>query len=167
MAYGRISRQLPYIKREAVTILDDDYEDTPSAIAAIDEHLRGFYEDEYPDVIETQSVTLDSAIAAIQAIYRQSIFPEMKVTWREYPDHVGHSESIGCFRCHGSDLITAEGESISKDCSLCHSILSQGPEAEEGLISPDGLVFEHPVDIYGEELETNCTECHEGGSEIY
>jgi hypothetical protein len=167
MAYGRISRDLPYIKREAVTILDDDYEDTPAAMTAIDEHLRGFYADEYPEVLDSQAAELDSAIANLQTIYRQSIFPEMKVTWRDYPNHVGHSESIGCFRCHGSDLTTADGEGISKDCSLCHSILSQGPDAEEGMISASGLVFEHPVDIYGEELETNCTECHEGGSEIY
>ncbi|MBT4611675.1 MAG: cytochrome C [Gemmatimonadetes bacterium] len=167
IADGRIDRRLPFIKREAVTCLDDEYETTSEALSSIDEHLRTFYADEYPEVVEDQASMLDASITSVQGIFQQSLFPEMKVTWRDYPDHVGHSESIGCFRCHGSDLTTAAGEQISKDCSMCHSILAQGSGPGADSIAPSGLVFEHPVDIYGEELETNCTECHEGGAEIY
>ena len=167
LATGRIDRDLPFIKREAVTILDDEFEDTEQALAAIDEHLRSFYAEEYPEVAQATPAKLDAAIVGVQTIYQQNFFPEMKATWRDYPNHVGHSESIGCFRCHGSDLETSEGEFISKDCSMCHSILAQGTGERSQSVAPEGLVFEHPVDIWGEELETNCTECHEGGSEIY
>ena len=90
----------------------------------------------------------------------------MKVNWKAYPDHIGHSEFLGCFRCHGSELETAEGETISKDCNLCHSILSQGTK-EQAALHPGGLTFRHPIDIDGAELEANCTECHEGGAELY
>ena len=166
MAYGRIDRSLPYIKLQAVTVLDGDYEDTPTALTTIEEELRAYYEEEYPDVVASQGEVLDATIGAVQQVYTQNFFPEMKVTWREYPDHIGHSEYIGCFRCHGSDLETAQGERISKDCALCHTILSQGEENPSS-ISPRGMEFVHPVDIGGEEFESNCTECHEGGSEIY
>jgi nitrate/TMAO reductase-like tetraheme cytochrome c subunit len=166
LAYNRIDRSLPYIKREAVYALDNEYEDTPTALAAIDEHLRGFYADEYPEIVEEQAAVVDGAVAAVQEIYRNSFFPEMKVTWREYPDHIGHSEYLGCFRCHGSALETADGETISKDCTLCHTILAQGDETPSS-ISPTGMEFVHPVDIWGEEFESNCTDCHEGGAELY
>ena len=64
------------------------------------------------------------------------------------------------------ELETAAGETISKDCTLCHAIMAQG-EATPASVAPGGLEFVHPVDIWGEELETKCTECHEGGAEIY
>jgi hypothetical protein len=91
----------------------------------------------------------------------------MGVDWRQYPDHIGHSEFPGCFRCHGSSLQTDSGETISKDCDMCHTILAQGPGVAASTLSPAGLTFSHPIDIGGEELETNCNECHEGGAEIY
>lgn len=167
LARGAIDRRLPYIKREAVLALDQVYDDTPAALAAIETHVRGFYEEEFPEVVESQAVLLDSAIAGIRRVYTNNIFPEMKVTWRAYPDHIGHSEFLGCFRCHGSDLQTEAGETISKDCSLCHVILSQGSGPMADSISPAGLPFVHPVDIDGDEFYINCTDCHEGGAEFY
>lgn len=167
LASGAIDRNLPYIKQQAVTVLDETYEDTVSALRAIEEGLIGFYEEEYPELLTEQKGKIDAAVVAVQSIYQQNFFPRMKVTWREYPDHIGHSEFIGCFRCHGSELQTAEGEGISKDCNLCHQILAQGTGEGEARIAPQGLAFAHPEDIGGEEFESNCTECHEGGAEIF
>lgn len=48
----------------------------------------------------------------------------MKVGWGTYPDHSGHQETPGCFRCHNRRLKTADGDRISRDCSLCHSVLA-------------------------------------------
>lgn len=166
MHLGKIDVTLPYIKREAVTVLDQEYETTPDALAAIDTHVRGFYQEEYPDLLKERSGAVTQSIEAIQKVYQENFFPEMKVTWKAYPDHIGHSEFLGCFRCHGSELETAEGETISKDCNLCHTILSQGVK-EQAALHPGGLTFRHPIDIDGAELEANCTECHEGGAELY
>lgn len=167
MARGRIDRNLPYIKREAVLALDQVYDDTPTALVEIEAQIRGFYEEEYPEVLEEQAAALDSSIAVLQTIYGQNFFPEMKVSWRQYPDHIGHSEFVGCFRCHGSELETESGDTISKDCSLCHVILAQGGDPTTAPISPAGMRFEHPEDIDGDEFYVNCTECHEGGAELY
>ena len=40
------------------------------------------------------------AINEIQLGYASNIFPEMKVTWKAYPNNIGHMESEGCYRCH-------------------------------------------------------------------
>lgn len=163
---GYIDISLPYVKRESVTVLDREYEDTPSAMQAIADHLNGFYKEEYPDLVTTRAEAIQKSIDAVQTVYKENIFPEMKVSWKAYPDHIGHSEFLGCFRCHGSELESTDGQTISKDCSLCHVILAQGVKSN-GMMSLEGLTFQHPVDIDGAELEANCTECHEGGAELY
>jgi hypothetical protein len=150
-----------------VTVLDKDYKTTPEALKAISTDLTSFYEKEYPDVMKTRAGVVKQAVSAVQTIYQKNFFPEMKVSWKAYPDDIGHWDFLGCFRCHGSDLETASGKKISKDCSLCHTILAQGVEAGPKTISPRGLKFQHPVDIGGAEFESNCTECHAGGAELY
>ena len=35
-----------------------------------------------------------------------------------------YTDSAGCFRCHGSALRAANGETISADCRACHVILA-------------------------------------------
>jgi hypothetical protein len=106
-------------------------------------------------------------VAGAQRVYQQNFFPEMKVSWKRYPDNIGHSQFIGCFRCHGERLRTADGKTITKDCAACHSILAQGTDPATGTYSPEGLTFRHPVDVEGAEKEGNCTECHAGGAELY
>lgn len=167
MDLGRMDRSLPYIKREAVTALDAEYPDDATALQAIAESLVGFYREEFPQIFETRRAAVDSAVLAVQGVYRQNFFPGMKVSWKRYPDHIGHSEFVGCFRCHGSPLETTEGKTITKDCTVCHTILAQGPDPELGTYSPGGLTFRHPVDVDGAEQEGNCTECHQGGAELY
>jgi hypothetical protein len=52
----------------------------------------------------------------------------MKVTWGTYPNHLGHKETAGCFRCHDKKHKTADGDKISKDCDTCHTILAEDKE---------------------------------------
>ncbi len=167
LSAGRIDVTLPYIKREAVKALDAEYPDTPTALKSIDEKIRTFYAENYPQLSKDRPQDVDAAIEALRDIYGKNFFPEMKVTWRRYPDHIGHSQSPGCFRCHGSGLTSAEGKTITKDCNACHAILSQGAAAGQKTLSPEGLVFQHPVDIGGMEQDGNCTACHSGGAELY
>jgi hypothetical protein len=48
----------------------------------------------------------------------------MKVTWDTYPNHIGHKQSPGCFRCHDKKHATADGEKITKKCDTCHALLA-------------------------------------------
>jgi hypothetical protein len=37
----------------------------------------------------------------------------------------------GCFRCHDDEHRTADGQTISQDCSTCHSLLAVEEENPE------------------------------------
>ncbi|MEW6749613.1 MAG: NapC/NirT family cytochrome c [Candidatus Latescibacterota bacterium] len=165
MAQGLLDPSLPFIKAQAVQALDQPYADTPAALRAIEEKITAFFRQEYPGLLPARSQDVARAVAAVQGIYRQNSFPEMKVTWRQYPDHVGHTEFVGCFRCHGSALESTDGQTISRDCSLCHLILRQGTGEQRQRLSPAGLLFQHPEDVGDVVGEGHCTDCHEGGAE--
>ena len=55
----------------------------------------------------------------------------MEVTWGTYKDNIGHQAAPGCFRCHDDSLATEDGEAISQDCNLCHTVLAWDEEDPE------------------------------------
>lgn len=154
---GRISTELPFIKKTAVTLLAGEYETTEAATAMISDSLRATYGD-----ADAQAV--DEAIGSIQAIYQDNFFPEMKVDWKAYPDNLGHTLFPGCYRCHDGGHSSSDGEVITRDCNACHVIIGQGQGPSAQTISPEGLEFQHPVDISELWKMVNCAECHTGGA---
>ena len=163
MTSGLIPRSLPEIKKLSVEICDNDFYSTDSAMQFIETQIREFYEESYPEIIEKDSSVVNQAIAGLQNIFRHNIFPEMQVKWSEYPNHIGHVEFDGCFRCHNDRHETEKGEVIRKDCNLCHDIVAQGIPGEKEFISEgQPLEFRHPEDIDEEWRESLCTECHTG-----
>lgn len=166
MAAGSISATLPFAKREAVKALDAEYDDTATALKEIKNKIEDFYSSNYPSVMSDRKADIDAMVAALGNIYTRNMFPEMKVTWRKYPDNIGHFQYAGCFRCHGGSLATSSGKTITNDCTVCHTLISQGPGPQSG-ISAKGLAFTHPVDVGGAEQAGNCSMCHTGGAELY
>ena len=82
-------------------------------------------------------------------------------TWDAYPNHIGHSEFNGCFRCHNGNHESEGGRVISRDCNLCHTILAQGNAENFETTSIDmPLEFKHPVDIDEAWKEMACADCH-------
>jgi hypothetical protein len=57
----------------------------------------------------------------------------MKVGWTTYPNHLGHTTSTGCFRCHDGSHATPEGQVISQECDTCHTMLAMEEENPEVL----------------------------------
>jgi hypothetical protein len=86
----------------------------------------------------TQDLRIKPVIDAVQQIYRDNFFPEMKATWQSYPDKLGHKDWPGCFRCHDGNHKTADGKRAIKanDCNACHTILAQGSGKELELLRP-------------------------------
>jgi hypothetical protein len=165
---GALSRNLPSIKEASVAALDGGFESTAEAMEGIGEHVRSFYEDEYPEVLEEDGDELESNIEMLRKIYQRTIFPEMKADWRTHPDNSGHRDSPGCFRCHNDEMLNAEGESVTTDCTTCHAILAQDDETIETMDEFElGRAFVHPED--GSEVEEFmlCSDCHTGGQELY
>jgi hypothetical protein len=131
MSEERIPASLPYVRREALAALTPSYASTDSALAGIAQHLRGFYRENYPDLEATRAADLATAIQGTQEVFQRNVFPAMNIGWDTYPTFIGHEQSPGCFRCHDGELATEEGETISQECSLCHTLLAVEEENPE------------------------------------
>lgn len=121
---GLIDRSLPFVKREAVRIIDAEYPSHEEARTSISTELMSYYAENYPDVASDNEQIVNSAADTLGDIYSVNVFPNMKVWWNTYPEHIGHQSSPGCFRCHGRKLRTEDRETISQDCDACHTILA-------------------------------------------
>lgn len=162
----QIDETLPYIKHMAVNVLDHEYPSVDAANAGIAQTLEEFYKTKYPEIWSTRRDAVNQAIEGVRHIYRDTIFPYMKVDWRTYPNNIGHMESLGCFRCHDGLHIAENGRAISSDCMSCHTFLMRQ--------SPDGPItegsFSHPMKIHdswqglGVHHRMLCSDCHDGGT---
>jgi nitrate/TMAO reductase-like tetraheme cytochrome c subunit len=152
ISLGAIDRSLPWVKSNAVAVLIQPYPDEAGARQNIAATLRA----KYP-----AAQSIDGLVAAVQDIYRQNFFPEMKADWRAYPENIGHKNWPGCFRCHdGTHKTAAGGKTIpASDCSSCHIILAQGAGAELEKLNARGNTFMH---IDAEYESFDCASCHTG-----
>lgn len=159
LALGTIDKTIPEIKMKGVEVLDAEYKTKPEGLEKIDAELRKYYKETYPDFVAKSGGKLDKAIQAIQGIFRQNYFPEMRTDWRAHNDNLNHMQGNGCFRCHNDRLVSDKGKKITKDCRTCHTIVSQG---KKGQIKTDynGLEFEHPADVGDAWKTTPCHDCH-------
>ena len=55
-------------------------------------------------------------------ILELSEFESPNLTWKSFPNHVGHKDFPGCFRCHDGKHFNEKGEAIRLQCTLCHDI---------------------------------------------
>jgi NapC/NirT cytochrome c family, N-terminal region/Cytochrome c3 len=161
MAAHRLDTSLPYLKQQAVVALTGKYSTTPQAMKGIAKSLEDFYESKYPDLAKTKELAIENAVGEVQAIFRRTTFPEMKVTWQTHPDNLGHFYFKGCFRCHDGQHVSADGKVVPKDCNTCHTVLSQ-EEGKVALMTAEPRSFQHPIDI-GDLTQVNCSDCHTGG----
>jgi hypothetical protein len=118
IAGGRIPRTLPFVRREAVAAVSGDYADGDAALAAIAKRLNEFYAGRGG----TDAALVRQAIASTQDVWSRNVFPRMRVTFGTYPNHLGHVDTPGCFRCHDDSHKSADGRVVAQECELCHEI---------------------------------------------
>lgn len=161
MASGKIPATLPDIKVAAMMVLNLEFPTKDSAFQYIEQEIHSYYQLLHEENYEAWKPMIDQAVTVIKEEFAKNTFPGMKVTWKAYPDHIGHLETPGCFRCHNDKHQTADGRTISMDCNLCHSITAQGPA--DNLVSTsvfESLDFLHPNDEEGGWKGKLCSECH-------
>ena len=160
---GNLDQSLPYLKQVATEALAEEYATTEGALDSIEQAIRSFYQEQYPELVEEKKVLIDTTVARLQRLYTLNFFPEMNARWDRYPDNIGHLIFKGCYRCHDGKHVNDKGEPITNKCTSCHTILSQGPVGNlEVANSPAGLEFRHPEDIGGAWREMFCSDCHTG-----
>ena len=118
--------------------------------------------------------------AAMKEILLDTSFQEKGLTWKSFPNHVGHADSPGCFRCHDGKHLNEKGEAIRLQCTLCHSIPEVSKEGERltvastvapGVDPPPSHNAPNFMHDHRTKLDKSCTTCHgpvkfgrEGGS---
>ena len=131
MRLGRISQSLPFVRREGLRLLQGDYASHEEARTQMASSLQAFYTENHPEAAQEQADAITRASTALGNIYSTNVFPTMNIQWGTYPSHLGHQDSPGCFRCHDEEHQTADGETISQDCSTCHTLLAMEEESPE------------------------------------
>jgi hypothetical protein len=152
MAEGRIDPSIHWVKSNVVATLAAPYETEPQALGKIAARLKELYPAE---------PKIGAVVDAAQEIYKANFFPEMKADWRGYPNHIGHKDWNGCFRCHDGGHKTFDGKKAiaANDCNACHTILAQGNGADLEKLSAKGHSFFH-IDSINEDF--SCANCHTG-----
>jgi hypothetical protein len=152
MSLGNIDPKMPWVKSNAVYALVQKYQTEDDALKGVATYLT----QKYPADQRTPKL-----ITEVQKIYQDNFFPEMKADWSSYPEHIGHKDWLGCFRCHDGRHKSDDGRKqvTASDCDSCHTILAQGSGAELMKLTPQGQKFRHP----GDEVDGACNDCHTGG----
>jgi NapC/NirT cytochrome c family protein len=113
---GRLPRDLPFVRREAVAAVREEYSDKDAALLAIASRLREFYKARPA----SDAALVRRIIDGTQDVWAHNVFPAMKVKWGTYPNNISHIDTPGCFRCHDDEHVTRDGRAIKQDCEMCH-----------------------------------------------
>jgi len=125
---GLIDRTLPFVKRASMDAIAPEYESHEAAREAITNELTAFYAENYPELALERADDINAAAEALGDIYSVNVFPGMNVWWDTYPNHIGHEQSDGCFRCHKRSMRSEDRQQISSECDTCHVLLAEEEE---------------------------------------
>jgi len=172
IAAGRISTDLPFIKRDGVALLNGDYATDKAADKAF-AGLRATYAAKYPLVIKNQEAQVTKAIDELKVVYRLIATPAMKVQAKTYPDNLGHQTSPGCFRCHDdAHYLVVKGqitnEKIPSACATCHTFPQIGARASSFPLGTQPATHKDKLYVFSHKLVaknlnpagTSCAACH-------
>jgi hypothetical protein len=121
LARGLIPRTLPFVRREVLAALKDVSGEPEAVRQRIAERLQASFASTKAPA-GTNGADVAQAIAATQRLYADNVFPRMNVAWGSYPSQLGHTDSMGCFRCHDDLHKSKTGAVISQDCEMCHKV---------------------------------------------
>lgn len=170
IATGQIDRSLPSVKARAVEL-----------IAAAD-MLSGPYEERaktldklLADSAAKAALTVEQKDAeakferAMKSIILDSTFEAPGVTWQSFPNHAGHKDFPGCFRCHDGKHFDAQGNAIPVQCTLCHDLPQVRRENGKGSVPSTVIAGVSPPESHEApnwmrdhrfSVDKSCSACH-------
>ncbi len=160
MSQGWVDPRLPEAKAVAVKALEAPYATQQGALDSIRLAIQDKYAKEYPAVAAAKKAEINRMIDEVQKIYSRNYFPEMGVSWKKFPNNIGHLYYPGCFRCHDGKHVSDDGKVLTRKCNVCHTILAQQFERDTLHLSLGGVEYRHPAEIGDAWKETNCSDCH-------
>jgi hypothetical protein len=121
---GLVSPELPFIRKKAVELLKVNYPERETAQKQIVDGIKNYYRATYPDIYDGKRALVEQSADNVAKIYLRNIFPEMNMNWGAHPNNLGHNDFPGCFRCHDGLHTSADGQTISNDCTACHNLVA-------------------------------------------
>jgi hypothetical protein len=163
---GLVSKDIPFIKKQALAVMSEEYETTEAGLAAI-EGLKEYYNQNYGDFASANEGKIDQAVTSLKDAYEKSHFPDQKMDWKTHPNNLGHVDDPGCFRCHDGKHLNSEGEAIRLECNICHSIpvvsepfnLTASLELSKGF-EPENHKNPNWITIHRDVFDETCAGCH-------
>ena len=167
---GRIDRNLKSIKARALAIIEKaspingtlaDQEPQFSKIIA-DAAQKGELKPE-------QKAAEANFAKTMLEILELSEFDAKGLTWKSFPNHEGHKNFPGCFRCHDGKHFNEKGEAIRLQCTLCHdlpqvsvngSVKTVASTVAPGLTPPDSHEAPNWMHEHRSKVDSSCAMCH-------
>src|SRR5262249_10081391 len=131
IARGAISRDLPFIRREALAALKAQYPSEEEATKGIPAALTASYAKLAPSLDDAGKAKVAAAGKLLAQEWNHNNFPRMNVTWGTYVNFFQHD---GCWRCHDKKHVNAKGNAVPQNCAgACHDIIADHEEHPEAL----------------------------------
>jgi hypothetical protein len=111
-------------------------------------------------IAQEKKPAISQMVSEVQGIYARNYFPSMRVSWKAFPDNIGHMYFLGCFRCHDGKHVSESGKVLTNDCNACHVVLAQETQQDTSRVSLGGVKFRHPVNIGDAWQKQLCSDCH-------
>jgi len=98
-------------------------------------------------------------------------FREKGFSWKSFPNHTGHADTAGCFRCHDGKHFNDKGEVIRLQCTLCHALPEVTRENAKGSVAsllPEKAGEKQPeshqranfMRTHADDVAPECEACH-------
>jgi hypothetical protein len=169
---GVIDRSLPDAKARAVALVDkigEVYGDEKERAAKVDKMIAdSAAKAATPPENKEKELKFDKAM---REILLSSSFKDKGITWKTFPNHTGHADTPGCFRCHDGKHFNDKGEAIRLQCTLCHALPQVTRENGKGTVAsllPDKVGEKQPdshqapnwMRVHSDEVGPDCEKCH-------
>ncbi len=120
----KLNPDIEGMREESIAALKIEYTTRDEATEKIVEDLlERMAERHGNDFVAEHEKEITTSGSFLLEAYLNNVWPEMKVTWGTYRQHLGHQyaeEGYGCFRCHDDEHETKFGKIIRQDCDMCH-----------------------------------------------
>ncbi len=120
----KLTPEIAGMREDSIAVLKTEYSSRVEATEKIVEDLLERTAKRHGnDFVAKHEAEIKRSGAFLLEAYLNNVWPNMKVTWDTYRQHIGHQdadEGYGCFRCHDDEHKTKFGKIIRQDCDLCH-----------------------------------------------
>ncbi len=175
MEKGVISTSLPFIKRDALQLLNNKFATEEAATAAINKWAKT-YAANNPSL---SKASVDAAVKGIKTVFDEIFTPAMAAGPSTYINNLGHQSGpgTGCWRCHDGAHVkvvngVATNEVIPSTCSTCHSFPLATPNKAQlpkgtapASHRANAFVFDHKNLVSSVQAAfsgaADCAQCHE------